>query len=129
WSIAPFAHQGIEPHASSKLASEYLMKNYEVTNPIVCSKFLARGVRYYTDKEIVVLGSPKDFFSPHPVTYLGSDEEIRDYFRDRKVTFCILEKSSVENIKRIADESFKLSVLKTIGNEYILEIEHGGAAP
>lgn len=129
WSIAPFAHQGIEPHASSKLASEYLMKNYEVTNPIVCSKFLARGVRYYTDKEIVVLGAPTDFFSPHPITFLGSDEEIRNYLRDRKVTFCILEKSSVENIKRLAEENFKLSVLKIIGNEYILEIEHGGAAP
>ena len=129
WFIAPFARQGIEPYVSSKLASEYLVRNYQVDNPIVCSKFFARGVRYYTDKDIVVLGTPKDFFSPHPITYLGSDEEITNYFRDQKVTFCILEKSSVENIKRIAGETFKLSVLKTIGNEYVVEIGHGEAAP
>ena len=129
WFIAPFARQGIEPYVSSKLASEYLVRNYQVDNPIVCSKFFARGVRYYTDKDIVVLGTPKDFFSPHPITYLGSDEEITNYFRDQKVTFCILEKSSVENIKRIAGETFKLSVLKTIGNEYVVEIGQGEAAP
>jgi 4-amino-4-deoxy-L-arabinose transferase-like glycosyltransferase len=129
WFIAPFAHQGIEPYVSSKLASEYLVKNYQVSNPIVCSKFLARGVRYYTDKDIVVLGTPKDFFSPHPITFLGSDDEIRNYFRDQKVTYCILEKSSVENIERIAGETFKLSVLKTIGNEYVVEIGQGEAAP
>ena len=105
WFIAPFAHEGIEPYVSSKLACEYLVKNHEVTNPIVCSNFLARGVRYYTDKDIVVLGSPKDFFSPHPVTYFGSDEEIRNYLRGQKVTYCILNKSSAERIKRIADES------------------------
>jgi len=129
WFIAPFAHRGIEPYVSSKLACEYLIKNHEVTNPIVCSKFLARGVRYYTDKEIVILGAPTDFFSPHPVTYLGSDDDIRNYLRDQKVTYCILNKSSVEKIKRIADETFKLSVLNTIGNEYVVEIEHGEAAP
>jgi hypothetical protein len=127
--IAPFAHRGIEPYVSSKLASEYLVKNHEVTNPIVCSGFFARGVRYYTDKEIVILGSEKDFFSPHPITFLGSDEEIRNYLRGQKLTYCILKKSSVEKIRRVADETFKLSVLNTIGDEYIVEIEHGDAAP
>jgi len=129
WFIAPFAHRGIEPYISSKLASEYLMQNHEVANPIVCSKFIARGVRYYTDKEIVVLGSPKDFFSPHPVTYLDSDKEVEDYLRDQKVTYCILDKSSIERIKRAADKQFRLSVLKTIGDEYILEITHGELMP
>ena len=71
WFIAPFAHRGIEPYVSSKLASEYLVNNHEVTTPIVCSGFFARGW-YYTDKEIVILGSEKDFFSPHPITFLGS---------------------------------------------------------
>ena len=58
-----------------------------------------------------------------------SDDEIRNYLRGQKVTYCILNKSSAENIKRIADEKFTLSVLKTIGDEYIVEIEHGEAAP
>ncbi len=118
----PFIHKDVEPYISSKLASEYLLKNYKVGNQIVCSKFFARGVRYYTDKEIVIIGS--NFFSPHPVTCLGSDQQIKDYLRSNPVTYCILRKSSVEDIKRIADKEYKFSILKIIGNEYLLQIEH-----
>ena len=120
--IVPFIHNSIEPYVSSKLISEYLLKNYKVTNPIICSKFFARGVRYYTDKEIVIIGS--NFFSPHPVTCLGSDQQIKDYLRSNPVTYCILKKSSAEDIKRIADKEYKFSILKIIGNEYLLQIEH-----
>ena len=123
--VIPFIHNTIEPYISSKLASEYLLKNYKVAGPIICSKIFARGVRYYTDKEIVVIGIPEsNFFSPHPVIFLGTDQKAKDYLRNRPITYCILRKSSIEDIKRIADKEYKFSILKIIGNEYLLQIEH-----
>ena len=114
--------EDIEPYLSSHHACEFLQKNYPIDGKIICSKFYARGVRYYTDKEIVIMGS--NFFSPHPVTLLGSDQEIKDYLKSKPVTYLILRKSSVKDIERIGDKEYKVSVLKIMGDEYLLQIEY-----
>ncbi|MDD4894314.1 MAG: glycosyltransferase family 39 protein [Candidatus Omnitrophica bacterium] len=120
-----FILKEVETYVSSKESSEYLLKNYTVSGPIVSSKPFARGVRYYTEKEIVVLDLPgKNYFSPHPVTFLYNDEKVKEYLRaQNQPVYCILKKANVEDIERVADKEFKFTVLNKIGNEYILRIE------
>lgn len=101
------------------------MSNYELNNIVLCSKSLVRGVKYYTSKEAAVIDtSGKQFFSPHPVIFLDSDLKVRNFLLGQSVTYCILKKSSVEDIKRIANNGLEFIILNNIGDEYILKIDH-----
>ncbi|TBR14817.1 glycosyltransferase family 39 protein, partial [bacterium] len=85
-SVIPFVSKEIEGYASSKNACEYLLKNYKVDNVILCAKFFVRGVKYYTDKEVAVMDIPgKQFFSPHPVPFLDSDDKVRAFLSKQSV--------------------------------------------
>lgn len=125
-SIIPLIKNGIEPYLSSKLASDYLLKNYDVKNTIICSKPYVRGVYYYTDKEVACTSIPGlPFFSPHPIPFLNTDELAQDFLRKQSTTYCVLKKSSLEDIQRLTEgKDFKCTLLKAIGNEYIMKIEH-----
>ena len=112
-----------EPFASSKMASEYLVKNYSVSGPIICSKFYARGVKFYTDKEVVVVDIPgTNYFSPHPVLFLNTHQKVRDFLSRQPVNYAILKKGNVEDFKTLTAGKFKLEILKQIGNEYVVRV-------
>ncbi|MDD5476621.1 MAG: glycosyltransferase family 39 protein [Candidatus Omnitrophica bacterium] len=122
--LVPFVRHNIQPYLSPKESCEYLLKNYKIDNAILSSKFFARGVKYYMDKEVAVIDMPgTPFFSPHPIPFLNSKDKVLDFLRKQKVTYCVLKKSSVEDIARIVSGGFKYTLLKVIGNEYILKIE------
>jgi len=125
WAVL-FAHSYIEPHVSSRMSAEYLLKNYKPEGYILCSKPFARGVRYYTDKPVAVVNihSYEDnFFSPHPIPYLHSGDELAEFLKRQKVTYCVLKESSVDEIKNIAGKDFNCVPLKTIGKQCIYKIE------
>jgi len=121
----PMISNDIEPYISSKKACEYLLRNYAVNNTILCSKPFVRGVRYYTDKEVAVINiGGKSLFSPHPVPLLDSDSKARDFLDQQRITYCVLNRSSVvKDVGRLMGNEFKFTVLKIIGNEYLLRIE------
>ncbi|MFH1127941.1 MAG: hypothetical protein V1699_00810, partial [Candidatus Omnitrophota bacterium] len=124
-SVIPFVKNDIEPFLSSKKACEYLMSNYNVTNTILASKFYARGVRFYTGRDVAATAIPgPNFFSPHPIPFLNIDHMVLEFFRKQKVTYCILKKSSLEDIQRITyNGKLNFQVLKLIGKEYIVKVE------
>jgi len=123
--LVPFIHKEIEPYLSSKDACEYLLRNYKVENSILCSKTFARGVRYYTDKEVAIVNPyGKNFFSPHPIPFLDDDVKLRDFLKKHSVTYCILRKSSIDDVKRAVFNHGDFTLLKIIGNEYIVKIEY-----
>ncbi|MFH1198982.1 MAG: hypothetical protein V1650_02325, partial [Candidatus Omnitrophota bacterium] len=117
-------HHYIDPYVSSKEACKYLLENYKINSPIICSKFYARGVRFYTGKEVVV-AFDKGFFSPHPLEFVNNDEEVRTYLLEHKSSYCVFKKSSVDDMRRVLnmDKLFKATELKKIGNTYLLKIE------
>ncbi|MDD5465449.1 MAG: glycosyltransferase family 39 protein [Candidatus Omnitrophica bacterium] len=122
--LIPFVRHNIEPYLSPKESCQYLLKNYQVDNVILSSKFFARGVKYYADKEVAVIDIPgTPFFSQHLIPFLNSKEKVLNFLRKQKVTYCVLKNSSVRDIGRIVSGEFKYTVLKVIGNEYILKIE------
>lgn len=120
----PLTHNNFEPYISSKDASEYLLKNSEINNTIICSKTFVRGVKYYTDRDVAVLDmSGKQFFSKHPLTFLSSDQALREFLLKQATTYCVVGKSSVREIRRIAGDDFEVTLLKVIGNEYIIKVK------
>jgi len=120
----PFAAGRIEPYVSSKLSSEYLLKNYRINNAILCSKPYVRGVRFYTDKDVAVMDvGGKDFFSPHPIPFLNTEQKVVDFLRRQETTYCVFKKSAAEDIGRILGRQFTIETLKVEGNEYIVKIE------
>jgi len=122
--LIAFSRPDIEAYLSPQKTCEYLLKNYKIDNAILSSKFFVRGVKYYTDKEVAVIDMPgTPFFSAHPVPFLNTPEKVRDFLSGQKVTYCVLKKNSVTDIERLMTDKFKSTVLKVIGNQYILKIE------
>jgi len=122
--VIPLVHNDIEPYLSSKYACGYLLKNYTVENKILCSKFFARGVRFYTGREVAVFDmGGHNFFSPHPIPFLNGDQKLRDFLHTQPVTYCVLKKSAVKDVERIVGSMFKCTLLKQIGDEYLVKIE------
>ncbi len=122
--VLPYAEDYIRLYRSSQAACQYLIKNQSEAAIILCSKIFARGVRYHTNKDVAVISIPgTQFFSPHPIPFLGSDKELKAFLSKRAVTFCILKKGSLEDIERVAGTTLKYSVLNMIGNEYIVKVE------
>jgi 4-amino-4-deoxy-L-arabinose transferase-like glycosyltransferase len=123
----PFIHENLEPYLSSKNTCEYLLKNYTVNGVIISSKFFARGIRYYTGKDIAVIDIPgSPYFSPHPIPFLNFDERIRAFLlaQAQDITYCIVKKSYMDDdFPRICANEFKHEFLKQIGNEYIVKVE------
>ena len=119
-------HQSFDPYVSNKNACEYLLSSHNVEDIILCSKPFVRGVRFYTDKEVAVVNLGRlaaNFFSPHPLPYLDTDENALDFLKKRPVTYCILTKTSFKDMQRLArDGGVKVELLKIIGDEYIVKI-------
>ena len=116
-----------DAYVSSKEAGEYLMKNHKVENAIICSKILARGMRFYTDKDVAVfdLGGAR-FFSPHPIPSLDSYPKIDDFLKKQPVAYGVLNKSGLADLRQyVSARKLKLTVLKVIGNESVVFIQPG----
>jgi len=122
--IAASISSDLEPYLSSQRACQYLSDTPGVNGTILCSKFFARGVKYYTGKEVAAVdinGAP--FFSPHPVPFLDSGQKVRGFLRAQPVTYCVVRKSAAKDIERLSGNEFKSTILKIAGDEYILKIE------
>ena len=121
--FVPLARKNIDLYLSSKQACDYLEDNYEIENTILCAKPFVRGVAYYTDKEVAVVNlGGGDFFSPHPIPFLRSDNEVIQTLRSQPVTYGVLKKSSYGDVKRIAGEEFVVDDPKILGDKYITRI-------
>ncbi|MDP3025344.1 MAG: glycosyltransferase family 39 protein [candidate division Zixibacteria bacterium] len=122
--IAVSISSDLEPYLSSKNACRYLSDIQNLNGTVLCSKFFARGVKYYTGKEVAAVdinGTP--FFSPHPIPFLDSEQKVRGFLRAQPLTYCIVRKSTANDIERLSGNEFKSTILKIAGDEYILKIE------
>ncbi|MCX5712827.1 MAG: hypothetical protein NTY47_07215 [Candidatus Omnitrophica bacterium] len=121
--FAFFSSNSYLSSVSSKRACEFLLNNYNVKGRIVCSKMFVRGVRFGTDMPVAVLNiGGNQFFSPHPIPVLDSDETARKFFEEQKVTYCIISKGVMSTLERFANYGFKLDKLRVEGNEYIVRV-------
>jgi 4-amino-4-deoxy-L-arabinose transferase-like glycosyltransferase len=125
------ASPNIDSRLSSRTACQYLLRHdllekrlgNRAGNRILCSKYFARGVYYYTERNVTVVDmGGTNFFSPHPIPYLNSDDEVREFLRSQAVTLCVVDESSLRNLQRIADPGMRLTVMNKLGNEYVVTV-------
>ena len=115
--------QYIEPYVSSKNACRYLLDRRTPSTTLLCSKLFVRGARYYTGRDIAVLGvNERNFFSPHPIPFLDSEEKVKAFLSTQPVTHAFLKKSDAEHIQDAIGSKFVCTQLAVVGNEYIVEI-------
>lgn len=123
FGIIPIVDKHVEPYVSSRDVCEYLINNYKIENTILCSKFFARGTRYYTGLPVAVIDIPgTPYFSPHPVLFLDSDAKVAEFLRRQQVTYCLLKKNALDDIDRLKNE-FNIEILRQLGNQYIVRMK------
>ena len=79
-------HSRVEEYVSSRHSGEYLNKICGPESIVLCSKASARGIRFYAGNEIAILRNGKgNFFSPHPVPFLDTDEQVRSFSQSSRL--------------------------------------------
>lgn len=109
-----------ENNVSSKQVGSYLLAHDDVNNAVLCSKSMVRGVRYYTDKDVAVIGG--QFFSPHPITVVNTNQEIRDFLTAQKTTYAIVEPAQFERLKQLSEKKFEFTELLHLGNTFVVRV-------
>jgi 4-amino-4-deoxy-L-arabinose transferase-like glycosyltransferase len=113
----------IEPYVSSRAVSEYLSQQPIDQSVILCSKAFVRGVRFYTGARVAVFNTVGDnFFSPHPIPFINSGQKLRDLLDSQPITYCVLKKSALDDLQRLAGNNYQISELMLVGNEYVLKV-------
>ena len=112
-----------ESYVSSRKAGQYLKERGPASDVILCSKFFARGIRFYTDKTIAVLDiNGSGYFSPHPVEYINTVDKLQSFLKRQPVTTAVLRKDYVEDLGRLIGDAYSHIVLYQAGDEYIVRI-------
>jgi 4-amino-4-deoxy-L-arabinose transferase-like glycosyltransferase len=121
--------QSFQSSVSSQSAAEYLMEQGQIDGKIICSKFLARGVRYYSGKEVALMNvGGKNYFSPHPIQNLDTKESLINFLNQQNITYGVLHHHDWEDLERMAQaHGMQASLLKVIGDGYVVKVSNNGA--
>ena len=124
-AFACLAHQSYDAFVSSKQSCAYLSGARPVTGTVLCSKLNVRGVRYFTDWPVAVINvGGGNYFSPHPIPFLNTDAKVRQFLKTQPVTYGILSKSGVNDLKKpVSEMGLKLDILEKIGDKFIVVVE------
>jgi 4-amino-4-deoxy-L-arabinose transferase-like glycosyltransferase len=114
-------------HVISKSSVDYLKKNYNVEGHVLSTKMLIRGVRFFGGWDMAFLNTKQnEFFSPHPVPDLDSDEKVLAFLRSQPVTYGIINKKSWKELERISNANgIRAELLKIIGDQYVVRVWAG----
>lgn len=120
----PIKIKEIELYFSSEDIGIYLQKKYPSVEHVLTSKSFARGILYYSGKQVVIFAPGESgYFSPHPVTFLDTEEKVADFLRRGKITYCVLKKKHVASFKSIVQRiGFKCELLKVSGNAFLFKV-------
>jgi 4-amino-4-deoxy-L-arabinose transferase-like glycosyltransferase len=123
-AFVPLVAKDAGPYISSKGACDYLLKNYDPQGTLLVSKFFARGVRYFTERDVAVIDiNGQNYFSPHPIPFFSTMEEVKNFLRRQGLTYAVLKKSGWVRLEDLPPEEFKFSLLKMIGDAYLVKLE------
>ncbi|MFH1692391.1 MAG: phospholipid carrier-dependent glycosyltransferase [Candidatus Omnitrophota bacterium] len=119
-----FSHGQAANYLSSKEACRYLTSHYDIHNAIICSKPFMRGVRFYTDKQVVSMNMGGDnYFSPHPTVFLSTEGKLLSFLKAQPLSYAVLKKSDFSDLKDILVKAqIKYELLKVVGDEYLIRI-------
>lgn len=123
--ITAFMIRGdIEPHVSMYESSLYVPSAQMQKTTILTSKAFARGVAYHTHQEVAVINmNGKNYFSPHPIPIITSEEALEIFLSAQQETYAIVRRAHYEDITKHVSDKFNVHLLKRAGSSYILRIE------
>ena len=91
--FAPVSLEQAGPLFSSKEIADRLREKCPEEEHLLVSKPFARGILYFTGKPLVIFAPGEtNYFSPHPVTFLDTEEKIADYLRRSGTACCVVKK-------------------------------------
>ncbi|MFH0877809.1 MAG: glycosyltransferase family 39 protein [Candidatus Omnitrophota bacterium] len=123
-TLAALMHRDIAPYVSSRQITHFLKDHDRSNTPVLASKMFVRGVRYYTDRPVAALNlNGKDFFSPHPIAFINTDEKLRVFLGSRPVTYGIVRSKEVQRLRELSGEGFSIAALETAGDAALLKIQ------
>ena len=114
-----------EPWVSCQEISKVLNQTDQSHSPVLASKAFARGVRFYTQRDVAVIDmNGKGFFSQHPVVLLNNDQIMLNFLKQQPVTYGIVRKSNVKDLNRIAENgAYTMNTVAHIGDKYLIKID------
>lgn len=122
-SLAP----RLEPYVSSSEACRWLKKfdpGAPANGTFLSSKHCVRGVRYYTGSKVAIMDfKGRNFFSPHPIAFLTTEQELVDFLSNQSsVTYCFFKESAVKDLTSIPAVKLRGEVLNVMGNTVLMRI-------
>lgn len=118
-------HRWVDDFVSSRNAACYL-QSLPDRGKVLCSKIAARGMHFYSGVgvDVIALGSAQ-FFSPHPLVFVGSERQLVDYClrRGRGVFYGLLDRGEFEGIKHFLRHTADCRVLREFGSFWFVEID------
>ncbi len=122
--LALTTSSNISPYISSQTAVEHLLKNRQVDGKIMASKFLIRGVKYFSGKDPVLVNfSDSNFFSPHPVPDLNTQEKLSSFLKSQPVSYGILNDHTWQALEAFClKNGFHAELIEKVGNVYIVKV-------
>jgi len=122
FAVLPMVKPTLETYLSSRDSTAYLLKNYDVQAPIMCSKMFVRGTRYYTGLPVVYADvSGGEFFSPHPIPYLRTDDEVRRFVKTHGTVYGFLRRGPAEHFSRVTPD-LQVEELKVFGDQHLVRV-------
>ena len=85
----------IESRVSTRDAAAAVVANRKPGEALLAERFLVRGLTYYSRQTPVVLaGTPRPYFSPHPLPIVVGTEGLAKFVHEHSSTLCLIETSS-----------------------------------
>ena len=122
-SALVFAREPVEAESSALPVVQAIRANQQPGEPILSSKFLIRGLIYYTRQDITVLASDEHpFWADHPLPVLvWNGDALKRYFEKTPVALCALRKGDWSVLKN--KPTFKnAEILNEFGQNLIVRV-------
>ncbi len=113
----------VEGMVSSYEAAQYIPARALGPLTVLVTKANARGIYYYTGQDVAAVDfTGKQFFSPHPIPIFENADQIRGLIDHQPVTYAVVRKSAYKFILEHFSGSYRVSLLNTFGQDYVLRI-------
>ncbi|MEI6437136.1 MAG: glycosyltransferase family 39 protein [Candidatus Omnitrophota bacterium] len=125
-----FVFLAFDPVADDQVASrgagEYLKREQPQADGVLCSKMIVRGVRYYSEKNVGVLKlGGGDFFSPHPIPFIKTVDELLAYLTARREVLAVLERKDLKSVREQLKGRYDCVLLKEFGSQSVIKFVKG----
>ena len=92
----------VEALSSAKPLAKQMLAMRKDSEPLLGSKFLVRGVRYYTNEPVMVIaGKPQPFWASHPLpVVVWKNSVLDDFLAKNKTALCAIRKSEWETLSK-----------------------------